>query len=126
MKVSDIINDLSTQVENNFIELAKTSSNDFVQDYSKRLLLFLLDNSWQEHMISIDELKRGIGLRAYAQSDPLQAFKEESFELFDNMMNYIKDEVLKTFMGLYETICLKLLVRSENVTHAEGTDKNKE
>ena len=122
LKVTDLITDLSTQIENNFEELAKTSSKDFVEDYSKRLLLFLLDGSWQEHMVSIDELKRGIGLRAYAQTDPLQAFKTESFELFDNMMNYIKDEVLKTFMGLYETICLKLLVRSENVTHAESSE----
>jgi preprotein translocase subunit SecA len=122
LKVTDLITDLSTQIENNFEELSKTSSKDFVEDYSKRLLLFLLDGSWQEHMVSIDELKRGIGLRAYAQTDPLQAFKTESFELFDNMMNYIKDEVLKTFMGLYETICLKLLVRSENVTHAETSE----
>ena len=60
-------------------------------------------------MISIEELKKGIGLRAYAQTDPLQAFKKESFELFDDMMNAIREEVLKTFMNLYESHCMDIL-----------------
>lgn len=119
LKVSDIVEDLYSQVEYNFETLSKTTKEEFVLDYSKRLLLFLLDGSWQEHMVTIDELKRGIGLRAYAQTDPLQAFKDESFELFDNMMSYIRDEVLKTFMGLYETICLQLLSKTENIA-SEG------
>ena len=105
----DLKNNILNQVENNFNELCKTATDEFVYDFTKRFLLFLIDSYWQDHMISIEELKKGIGLRAYAQTDPLQAFKKESFELFDDMMNAIREEVLKTFMNLYESHCMDIL-----------------
>ena len=117
MKLSDISEDIIKQVMENFNELAATATSEFVEDYSKRLLLFLLDTSWQEHMVVLDELKKGIGLKAYGQVDPLQAFRTESFELFDDMMNYIREEVLKTFMGVYQTICVDNGIRASMMTH---------
>jgi preprotein translocase subunit SecA len=120
LKAADISADLIQQAEHYFEELIKTASAEFAEDYSKRLLLFLLDTSWQEHMVTIDELKKGIGLKAYGQTDPIQAFKTESFELFDGMMSYIREEVLKTFMGLYENICDRLGVTSDKVVSMNG------
>ena len=120
LKGADISADLIQQAEHYFEELIKTASAAFAEDYSKRLLLFLLDTSWQEHMVTIDELKKGIGLKAYGQTDPIQAFKTESFELFDGMMSYIREEVLKTFMGLYENICDRLGVTSDKVVSMNG------
>ena len=102
LKLSDISADLKKQVDSNFAAVVKTSTVEFVNDFSKRLLLFLIDSCWREHMVSIDELKQGIGLRAYSQTDPLQAFKKESFEMFDDMMNYIREDVLKTYMDIYK------------------------
>ncbi len=113
MNTSDISNAIYSEIKDKFAALVATSTNDFVEDYSKRLLLFLLDTSWQEHMITIDELRKGVGLRAYSQVDPLQAFKEESHSLFMTMMEYIRYEVLKTFMGLHHTICETLLKTGE-------------
>jgi preprotein translocase subunit SecA len=112
-----VINDIKAQVLSNFEELKKVSTSDFVEDFSKRLLLFLIDSCWREHMVALDELKQGVGLRAFSQMDPLQAFKTESFDMFDEMMNYIREDVLKTFMGVYTNMCLNLGLKAENMTH---------
>ena len=70
-----------------------------MEDYLKRLILFFLDHAWQDHMVAFDDLKQGIHLRAYAQQDPIVIFKLECFEMFDSMMNYVREEVLKSMMN---------------------------
>lgn len=113
LKLDDIKENVKSQIKSNFEMLCKTSNLNFVNDFSKKLLLFLLDTYWQDFMINIDELKKGIGLKAYGQTDPLQAFKFESFEMFDEMMTSIREEVLKTFMSLYATEVKDKLVKTE-------------
>lgn len=102
LKLSDIILDVKNQVKENFDKLKETTTEESIEHYAKKLLLFLLDTSWQEHLVAIEELKQGSNLNALAQKDPLQEFKMESYKLFDDMMEYIRTEVLKTFMGIYE------------------------
>ena len=97
----DMINDITEQMKKNFAALCDTTTEEYLNHFSHKLLLFLIDNSWQDHMVSMDELKKGIGLRAYAQSDPLQIYKIEGLELFDEMLENIREEVLWTFMSIY-------------------------
>ena len=52
----------------------------------KSLLLQLLDQLWKEHLLTLDHLRQGIGLRAYAQRDPLNEYKREAFNLFEEML----------------------------------------
>ena len=78
-----------------------------VSNYFKRLILFLLDTSWQEHMVILDDLKQGINLKAYAQVDPLIAFQMESFDLFEDMMNYINEETLRMFYRLQTNVLMQ-------------------
>lgn len=100
-RLDSISENIKNQVFSKLEVLKSTNTKEFFDVFSRKLLLFLIDSSWQDHMVNIEELKRGIGLRSYAQTDPLQAFKTESFEIFESMMNYIREEVLKTFLGLY-------------------------
>jgi preprotein translocase subunit SecA len=58
-------------------------------------MLSVVDNAWKEHLASMDYLRQGIYLRGYAQQDPKQAFKRESFELFSEMLERIKTEVVQ-------------------------------
>jgi preprotein translocase subunit SecA len=58
-------------------------------------MLQVIDNQWKDHLLSMDELKQGIGNRAYAQKDPLVEYKKESFELFTAMMDRIEDETVR-------------------------------
>jgi preprotein translocase subunit SecA len=55
----------------------------------------VIDTQWKDHLLSMDELKQGIGLRAHGQKDPLVEYKKESFELFQAMMDRIEDETVR-------------------------------
>ncbi|MBF0305627.1 MAG: preprotein translocase subunit SecA [Alphaproteobacteria bacterium] len=59
----------------------------------KSLLLQLLDQSWKEHLLHLDHLRQGIGLRAYAQRDPLNEYKREAFNLFETMLGQLRERV---------------------------------
>jgi preprotein translocase subunit SecA len=58
------------------------------------VMLQTVDNLWKDHLLSMDHLKEGIGLRGYAQQDPLIVYKKEGFELFQEMISRIKEETL--------------------------------
>ncbi len=59
----------------------------------KSLLLQLLDQIWKEHLLALDHLRQGIGLRAYAQRDPLNEYKREAFALFEEMLGLLRERV---------------------------------
>ena len=61
----------------------------------KQIMLQILDQRWKEHLASMDQLRQGIHLRAYAQKQPKQEFKRESFELFQDLLQNIKFDVIR-------------------------------
>ena len=58
------------------------------------VMLQTIDNLWKDHLLSMDHLKEGIGLRGYAQQNPLLVYKKEGFEMFQNLMDRIEEETL--------------------------------
>jgi preprotein translocase subunit SecA len=58
-------------------------------------MLQVIDTQWKDHLLSIDHLKEGIGLRGYGQKDPKQEYKREAYQLFMDMMNRIREEVVE-------------------------------
>ena len=62
-------------------------------DVEKSLLLQLLDQLWKDHLLTLDHLRQGIGLRAYAQRDPLNEYKREAFNLFEEMLTMLRERV---------------------------------
>ena len=64
-------------------EKAARYGPDLMRRVEKSLMLQILDQLWKDHLLSLDHLRQGIGLRAYAQRDPLNEYKREAFELFD-------------------------------------------
>ena len=67
------------------------------------VMLQVIDNQWKDHLLSMDELKQGIGNRAYGQKDPLVEYKKESYELFTAMMDRIEDETVRYLYFLQVT-----------------------
>ena len=64
--------------------------------YSERMIMLqILDSQWKDHLLSMDHLKEGIGLRGYGQKDPLVEYKKESFTLFQDMMTRFEEETIK-------------------------------
>jgi preprotein translocase subunit SecA len=66
----------------------------------KSILLQLLDQVWKEHLLALDHLRQGIGLRAYAQRDPLNEYKHEAFELFEGMLGRLRTVVSGALLHL--------------------------
>jgi preprotein translocase subunit SecA len=61
----------------------------------RRIILDIVDTQWKDHLLSLDHLKEGIGLRGYGQKDPLVEFKKEAFTLFEDMMARIDNETIR-------------------------------
>jgi len=74
-------------------EKAANYGPDIMRLAEKSLLLQILDNSWKEHLLQLDHLRQGIGLRAYAQRDPLNEYKREAFEMFEEMLARVRQSV---------------------------------
>ncbi|NQU70504.1 MAG: SEC-C domain-containing protein, partial [Rhodospirillales bacterium] len=64
---------------------------DIMRMAEKSLLLQLLDQTWKDHLLSLDHLRQGIGLRAYGQKDPLNEYKREAFNMFDTMLDELRE-----------------------------------
>ncbi len=67
---------------------------EVIRQIEKAVTLQVLDNQWRDHLALMDQLRQGIHLRGYAQKNPKQEYKRESFELFGEMLNRIKHEVI--------------------------------
>ena len=66
-----------------------------MREVERQIMLQVLDNLWKEHLSSMDQLRQGIGLRAYAQKNPKQEYKRESFALFEQLLDNIKYETIR-------------------------------
>src|SRR5215831_16781352 len=67
---------------------------DIMRQTERIVMLQVIDNQWKDHLLSMDELKQGIGLRAHGQKDPLVEYKKESYDLFTAMTDRIEDETV--------------------------------
>jgi len=66
-----------------------------MREVERQVMLQLVDNLWKDHLTNMDQLRQGIGLRAYAQKNPKQEYKRESFELFEQLLENIKHETIR-------------------------------
>jgi len=97
-------------LEQNHKDKEQQMSKDVLQHFEKSVMLQVLDNSWKEHLAAMDYLRQGIHFRGYAQKDPKQEYKREAFEMFTNLLEHIKYEVIG--------ILFKVQVRQEEDVHA--------
>ncbi|MCA3278591.1 MAG: preprotein translocase subunit SecA, partial [Roseomonas sp.] len=73
---------------------------EFMRQIEKSLLLQIFDQSWKEHLLSLDHLRQGIGLRAYGQRDPLNEYKSEAFRLFNSMLENLRERVTSLLLRI--------------------------
>jgi preprotein translocase subunit SecA len=93
-----LIERILQQAESEYVtkQTAFEGANIDMRVVEKQVMLQLLDQRWKEHLASMDQLRQGIHLRAYAQKQPKQEFKRESFELFQSLLYNIKYDVIRT------------------------------
>jgi preprotein translocase subunit SecA len=68
---------------------------DAMRYHERMIMLSVLDSQWKDHLLSMDHLKEGIGLRGYGQHDPLVEYKRESFDMFEDMMQRFQEETVR-------------------------------
>lgn len=98
-------------------QLYKNKENEYGPEVMKQIekivLLQVVDTQWKDHLLGMDHLKEGIGLRGYGQKDPLNEYKREGFELFNDMIARVKSETLERLFKIQ-------LVREEPAVHGHG------
>ncbi|ANE56256.1 preprotein translocase subunit SecA [Methylomonas sp. DH-1] len=72
----------------------QTVGTQVMRHFEKSVMLQVLDNAWKEHLAAMDQLRQGIHFRGYAQKDPKQEYKRESFQMFNSLLDHIKHEVV--------------------------------
>ena len=85
-RLTDVGNRLAAEKTVNY-------GSEVMRSVEKSLLLQMLDQVWKEHLLTLDHLRQGIGLRAYAQRDPLNEYKRESFNLFEQMLDSLRERL---------------------------------
>ncbi len=92
-------------------------------------MLQTVDNLWKEHLLAMDHLKEGIGLRGYAQQNPLLVYKKEGFEMFNDMIARVKEETLKVMFRIQIVKEEKLNelreTKAENLVFSHGQEPQK-
>ncbi len=92
--------DLIDQALRRYDEREKELGEDLFRQLESFILLQNVDNHWKDHLLSMDHLKEGIGLRGYGQEDPLVAYKREAHELFDEMIQRIKVDTVRVLFHI--------------------------
>jgi preprotein translocase subunit SecA len=94
----DIVEHVLTAATAQFDAKANLVGAENFANYGRMVLLQSLDSHWREHLSALDYLRQGIHLRGYAQKQPKQEYKRESFEMFGEMLDSVRDEVAKNLM----------------------------
>ncbi|MEN8781613.1 MAG: preprotein translocase subunit SecA [Desulfobacterales bacterium] len=89
--LAQLINDEAVRI---YEEKEKAIGSEDFRQLERIVMLQNVDNLWKDHLLSMDHLKEGIGLRGYAQQNPLLVYKKEGFEMFQEMIARIKEETL--------------------------------
>ena len=100
LKDNELIKKIDNQFENTRKERIKILGEDQSKEIEKRILLQSIDLNWKSHIQYLEQLRQVIGLRQYGQKDPLSEFKKEAFNLFEGLLDKIKNDIIKFLLNL--------------------------
>ena len=130
MKLSEIINKskdeviqiLEDKIIGEYENKIKDLPEEIINDFEKVIALRVIDTHWMEHINTMDHLKEGIGLRSYAQNNPLVEYTNEGFQLFDEMLDTINREITKYLLKAE----IKQNLERKEVVKPTGTNDSKD
>ncbi|HBR01250.1 MAG TPA: preprotein translocase subunit SecA [Ruminiclostridium sp.] len=101
-------------------------NSDVMRELERRALLKTVDEKWMDHIDAMDQLKYGIGLRAYGQHDPVVEYKREGFEMFDEMIRNIQQDTVKMLFRIRKenvVVTREQVAKPISASHGENTPK---
>ena len=114
--IEEIANRIKELANKNYRLKENQAGVEVMHHFERSVILQIIDQNWRAHLSALDQLRQGIGLRAYGQKDPKQEFKKESFGLFEQLLEKIKFEITRVLM----------LVQVKNEDQAKEIDKKNE
>jgi preprotein translocase subunit SecA len=114
--IEEIANKIKEEANKNYRLKERRAGDGVMQHFERSVILQIIDQNWRAHLSGLDQLRQGIGLRAYGQKDPKQEFKKEAFGLFEQLLEKIKFEITRVLM----------LVQVENEEQVNEMDKKNE
>lgn len=90
----EVLELIENATKNLFEEKEKLYGEEVIRKIEKQIFLITLDSEWKDHLLSLDKLRHGINLRAYAQKDPLIEYKREAFNLFEEMLLRVEEQLV--------------------------------
>ncbi len=90
----DLRSTLWQKIRERYEEKERALGLEVMRQHERSLMLYVIDTAWKDHLLAMDHLKEGIGLRGYGQRDPLTEYKKESFVMFGLMKERIEDEMI--------------------------------
>ena len=84
-----------SSLKKSYEEKEKIIGTDQLREFERIIMLQIIDSQWKDHLLGMDYLKEGIGLRGYGQRDPLVEYKKESYDMFQAMMDRIEEESIR-------------------------------
>jgi len=114
--IEEIANRIKEQANKNYRLKESQAGEEVMHHFERSVILQIIDQNWRAHLSALDQLRQGIGLRAYGQKDPKQEFKKEAFGLFEQLLEKIKFEITRVLM----------LVQVKNEEQVNEIDKKNE
>jgi preprotein translocase subunit SecA len=121
-KIVEYLVELSKQKYNELL-VAKSSDPEMMLEIEKQITLRSIDNLWIDHLVAIDYLRTGIGLRGYGQRDPLVEYKKETYHMFNELLSLIQKDVVYTIYKM--SIGIELapsIIQAGNLQYGGGED----
>ncbi len=93
--LDQLAGELKQMARQRYAEREAVWSAERMRFHERMIMLQIVDAQWKDHLLTMDHLKEGIGLRGYGQRDPLVEYKRESYDMFTSLMDRIEDETLR-------------------------------
>ena len=90
----EIIQFINQEITKHFADKEQKYGDQIMRKIEKQIFLITLDSEWKDHLLSLDKLRQSINLRAYAQKDPLIEYKKEGFNMFEDMMLRVEEQMI--------------------------------
>ncbi|WP_243290306.1 preprotein translocase subunit SecA [Bacillus sp. FJAT-47783] len=126
-EADEIVEVLWEKVQNRYNEKEEAFTEEKMREFERVIVLRAVDTKWMDHIDAMDQLRQGIHLRAYGQTDPLREYQMEGFAMFENMVASIQEEVTKFIMKaeIQNNLERQEVAKGEAVKPKEGDEAAK-
>jgi preprotein translocase subunit SecA len=124
IEAEDVVDHVLAASKKSYDDKVELSGRESFAGFERSVMLYSLDSHWREHLAALDHLRQGIHLRGYAQKDPKQEYRREAFELYGELLDVIKNDVVKSIMAVKIRTADELDAASESINEDMGQIKD--